>query len=174
MKNKIFVYIATPYTSNQEKGVKAQIALASSFIDNGMIPIWPLSGHYVDKYKEKDWKTWILNDMITIIKSADIFFRVSGESIGADIEEKLCFLCRIPRLGVSVNYEKNSFAYLEYNLKRIPLILKDFRDKYEKFLTIRFMLKIKKQFFLLWNKRKINNLFKEVLNMNWPEGGPNK
>lgn len=80
------VYIASPYTiGNIEANVERQLACGDELLDNGFLPFIPLLYHYQHAKHPRDYEDWLAIDKEWIL-SCDALLRLSGESVGADIE----------------------------------------------------------------------------------------
>lgn len=79
------IYIASPYTGQEEAGVQRQIEVASELISLGYAPFWPLSSHFLNQHKYQDYNVWLRLDFAWI-DSCDALLRLPGESNGADLE----------------------------------------------------------------------------------------
>ena len=87
-KNKIKVYIASPYTlGDVAVNVKTQLDVADKLMDNKFIPFVPLLAHFQHMVHPRPYQDW-LNLDLEWISSCDYLLRLPGESKGADEEVK--------------------------------------------------------------------------------------
>jgi len=86
---KLRVYIACPYTLvNQNRYVRNSIHAAELVVKLGGLPFIPLLNHFWDMVCPHPYDFW-LNYSIKWLEVCHIFFRIPGESKGADIEEEI-------------------------------------------------------------------------------------
>jgi hypothetical protein len=82
----IAVYIASPYTiGNQAENVRRQIDAADKLMSRGYCPEVPLLSHFQHMVYPRSYGDWMAIDMEKLRRS-DVLLRLSGESVGADIE----------------------------------------------------------------------------------------
>jgi len=94
MKKK--VYIAGPYTKGDvAQNVARAIRAASHILEHGAIPYVPHLTHFWHLLQWHHWETWIEYDA-EWLRVCDVFFRLEGESKGADCEEALARELKIP------------------------------------------------------------------------------
>jgi len=86
MKQKIAVYIASPYgIGDKVQNVKNSLQVADQLLGLGFLPFCPLLSHYWHALSYKSWATWIEIDKQWVLR-CDALLRLPGESRGADIE----------------------------------------------------------------------------------------
>jgi len=94
--HSIVVYIASPYTlGNTEDNVRLQIDTANTLLDWGLVPIWPLSAHYLHARRPRLYPEW-LSMCFALIPKCDVLFRLPGASAGADAEVEFAKARNIP------------------------------------------------------------------------------
>jgi hypothetical protein len=109
MKNKIKVYIASPYTlGDVAVNVKRQITTADYLMDLGYAPFVPLYSHFQHMFHPRPYTDWIDIDL-EWVKVCDYVLRLDGESSGADGEVALAVSLGIP---VVYNIEELNFIVL--------------------------------------------------------------
>lgn len=79
------VYIAGPYTSDPEAGVRAQIDAFKAIRAKGWFPFAPLLCHYVHAVHPHDYEDWMAQDL-EWLTTCQLVVRLPGESPGADRE----------------------------------------------------------------------------------------
>lgn len=90
-----WVYIASPYTGDEESNTAFQIMVADRLVRLGFIPIWPLASHYWNLHYPHDYEYWMYLDF-EYIKRCDALLRVGGNSDGADREVEFAKSIGIP------------------------------------------------------------------------------
>jgi hypothetical protein len=94
---KYSVFVSGPYTNGDtETNVKNATEVANSLIDMGCLPLVPHLWHYIEVNHPKRYETW-LNLALSLLKKADIYLRLDGQSSGADVEESYAKELNIPR-----------------------------------------------------------------------------
>jgi hypothetical protein len=84
----IKVYVASPYTKGDiAVNVRRQIDCADELMNLGFAPFLPLLAHFQHLIHPRPYDNWIAVDL-EWIKCCDAMLRLSGESIGADLEVK--------------------------------------------------------------------------------------
>lgn len=93
----VMVYVASPYTKGDNfVNVQRQIEVGNKLIDFGIIPYLPLVGSaYLHAQKERHFSEWLGMDF-NIIMKCDAILRLSGESSGADMEERFANTIKKP------------------------------------------------------------------------------
>jgi len=100
----VYVYIAMPYTGDEEKNVKAAMDVWTELCDIKIpgivvIPICPHWSHFQDarerhKRSYEEWLAWCL----AMVRKCDYILRMPGVSPGADREVELARALHIPVL----------------------------------------------------------------------------
>jgi hypothetical protein len=115
IKEKIMsvrVYIAGPYTGDEEKNVNEAIAFGEVVANRGFIPFIPHLNHYWDKQYVHDYEFW-MNQDLQWLAMCDVLLRMPGQSSGADREVAAAILSGKP-VAYSLQelkdmYQKNTF-----------------------------------------------------------------
>ena len=89
------VYIASPYTGNEDQNVRIQIDAAAQLRAMGFFPFIPLMSHYEHLIHPQPYDTWLNADLYWITK-CDCLLRLPGESSGADKEIEYAKSLNIP------------------------------------------------------------------------------
>ena len=85
---KLKVYIAGPYTSgDQAVNVANAVKVADKLFKQGFIPYIPHLMHFWHMICPHEYDEWMMLD-IEWLATCDLFFRLPGESPGADVEER--------------------------------------------------------------------------------------
>jgi len=92
------VYIASPYTGNEDQNVRIQIDTAAELRYRGFFPFWPLHSHFEHMAHPKPYDIWMNADLYWLAK-CDCVLRLPGESSGADKEIE-----HAKRLNIPVYY----------------------------------------------------------------------
>jgi len=98
LKNKIKVYIASPYTNGDVAvNVKNQIDITDQLMDLGFIPFTPLYSHFQHMAHPRSYQEWIEYGKAWVVM-CDALYRIPSEliSIGADDEVELAHDYDIP------------------------------------------------------------------------------
>lgn len=90
-----WVYIASPYTGDEERNTVFQIMVANKLVRLGFIPVWPLASHYWHLQYPHDYEYWMYLDF-EYIKRCDALLRMGGKSAGADREVEFAQSLGIP------------------------------------------------------------------------------
>jgi hypothetical protein len=106
MNKRPIVYIAGPYTGNEEANVERFHTVADKLIDLGLAPYNPLLSHYQHAHGKKDYETWMEIDMAFLVLSNAVL-RLSGDSPGADRETEKALLMGIPVFSSIVDLEEH-------------------------------------------------------------------
>lgn len=86
MKNKIKVYIASPYTKGDSaKNVRRQIDVVDDLMNRGFAPFAPLYSHFQHMVHPRSYEDWMEIDKFWV-RDCHCVLRLGGESQGADIE----------------------------------------------------------------------------------------
>lgn len=103
------IYIASPYTlGDKEYNVRRQIECADILMDKNFCIFTPLLSHYHNQIFERSYESWMKQDF-EWIKVCDGLIRLSGESIGADLEVQFAKDNNIPvfySINECINYFK--------------------------------------------------------------------
>ena len=93
----LIVYVAGPYTGDEDANVKRAVDAANELFDAGCVPFVPhLSHHWEERSAAKrPWEAW-LTWCLTWVGFCDVVLRLPGESKGAEIEESHARLLGIP------------------------------------------------------------------------------
>lgn len=83
---KTAVFVSGPYSNNIEENLNNVIEVSNKLIDMGFVPVIPHFYHYIEVKHEKPYDVW-LNCALGLLERSDIYFRLPGESPGADKEE---------------------------------------------------------------------------------------
>ncbi len=82
------IYLAGPYT-NGDVAVNVQIAMRTGLllIKEGHAPFIPHLYHFLHMHEPQPYEAWMAMDLAWL-KRCDVFFRMPGQSPGADLEEQ--------------------------------------------------------------------------------------
>lgn len=93
------IYIASPYSiGNRESNVNRSLKAANVLIGIGYAPFAPLLSHFQNQLYPRAYETWLGLDLEWLVM-CDAVLRLSGPSLGADIEE-----ARAKELGIPVYF----------------------------------------------------------------------
>lgn len=79
------IYIASPYTGNEEANVMVQHKAFFELFMLGYMPFAPLLSHYQHEHFPMGYDEWIAYDL-QWLASCDALLRLPGDSKGADLE----------------------------------------------------------------------------------------
>ena len=80
------VYVAGPYTlGDVAVNVRDAIDAASVLADHGFAPFVPHLSHFWHLHRPRPYADWLAIDL-AFLPSCDLVLRLSGESVGADLE----------------------------------------------------------------------------------------
>ena len=98
LRNKVKVYIASPYTKGDVAvNVKNQMDCSNTLMDLGFVPFTPLYSHFQHMAHPRPYTEWIEYDK-TWVLACDALYRIPSEieSTGADNEVELAHDYGIP------------------------------------------------------------------------------
>lgn len=81
------VYLAGPYSSNPAANTRRAIEVADEIMALGLVPFVPHLTHFWEQQSPKPYAKWLEYDMHWL-RCCQAFFRIEGESKGADLEEE--------------------------------------------------------------------------------------
>jgi nucleoside 2-deoxyribosyltransferase len=90
-----YVYIAGPYTGNEEQNVANALAAGTPLLDAGLCPYVPHLSHYWEAQHPHHYEVWMTLDFAWI-RRCDVLLRLPGSSSGADREVALAKALGIP------------------------------------------------------------------------------
>lgn len=112
------IYIASPYTGDEENNTVLQIKTADELRALGFLPYWPLCTHYWHLLYPHKYEYWMQMDY-EWIKRSDAVLRLPGESNGADLEvafaEKNNILVFTSRYELVLHFRN----YIQYQKRRL-------------------------------------------------------
>lgn len=89
----ISIYIAGPYTGDEERNTRRMIEVYQALIKKGYAPFCPLLSHYAAE-TSISYKEWMRQDTYWLLKCDAMFFM--GSSPGADAERLVAEAKGIP------------------------------------------------------------------------------
>lgn len=90
-----YVYVAGPYTGDEEANVARALAAATDLLTAGLYPYVPHLSHYWEAQHAQDYETWMGLDF-GWVRRCDALLRLPGASKGADREVDLAVSLRLP------------------------------------------------------------------------------
>jgi hypothetical protein len=110
LKNKIKVFISSPYTKGDGAvNVRRQIDAVDALMNNGFAPFAPLYSHFQHLVHPRPYHDWIDIDLFWV-GECDCVLRLYGESKGADMETE-----HAHKLGKPIFYSLDEL-YQYFNL----------------------------------------------------------
>jgi UDP-N-acetylmuramoylalanine-D-glutamate ligase len=79
------VYVAGPYTGDEEANVQRAIAAGHALMDAGFAPFVPHLSHFSEAQRPRHYEDWMGLDLAWLL-SAHAVLRLPGASAGADRE----------------------------------------------------------------------------------------
>jgi hypothetical protein len=93
-----YVYVAGPYTGDEEANVARAIDAATVLLRSGLFPYVPHLAHFWEQQHAHHYEVWMNLDFAWV-RRCDALLRLNGESKGADREVALA-----RELGIPVFY----------------------------------------------------------------------
>lgn len=121
------IYVAGPYTSAPQGNTKRAIQVGNLFARMGLLPFIPHLTHFWEEECPRPYEYWLAYDLEWLYH-CDSLFRLTGDSSGADKEEKKAHEQSIP---IFYDYE-NLVTYI-LDIARI-LVIPSEHQQYADFL----------------------------------------
>lgn len=95
MKKPPLIYIATPYSGQEEHGVRLQMETFHQLMDVGCHAFAPLLCHFLEEYRPRPYEEW-LDYCLNVVSRCDGLVAFHGLSHGVRAEIQLAVEMQVP------------------------------------------------------------------------------